>query len=174
MSKREAVKEMIASKESNGDYNILVGGEQAPLTQLTVGQVIKLQEAMIKSGKYKSSAVGKYQIKLDTLKSLVYKPGKNAGEYSDQLRNPNDFNPDTPFDEAAQEWAADVLLDRRGYPMHATGQISTEEFALELAKEWASLPDPSTGKSVYDGDGLNESHHRVSDVLGLLDAIEGS
>ncbi len=164
------IREMVAAKESNGDYNVLVGGQQAPLTQLTVGQVLKLQEAM--KGKYKSTAVGKYQIKQSTLMSLVYKPGKEPGTLSSELRNPKDFNLDTPFDEVSQDWAADALLDRRGYNEFASGAKSTEEFALDLSKEWASLPNPSTGKSYYEGDGLNASHHRVSDVFGVLDAVE--
>ena len=31
--------DLISSKESGGDYNILVGGEQAPLDQLTVREL---------------------------------------------------------------------------------------------------------------------------------------
>ena len=71
--------DLIASKESGGDYNILVGGEQAPLDQLTVREVLALQRAMQNQPeRYKSSALGKYQIKESTLMSLVHIPvGEN-------------------------------------------------------------------------------------------------
>lgn len=155
-TKRQAVKEMIAKHESGGDYNVVIGGGKYPLQDMTLAEVRQLQEALVEQGK-PSGAVGKYQIIGKTLKSIMDK-------------NPKDFPPDRKFDAEAQEEAADILLDRRGFKKFENGEISTDKMALELAKEWASLPDPSTGKSFYDGDGINKSHHRVSDVMKLLDA----
>lgn len=155
-TKREAVKEMIAKHESGGDYNVVIGGGKYPLEDMTLSEVQELQEALVEQGK-PSGAVGKYQIIGKTLESIM-------------SRNPNDFPPERKFDAQAQEEAADILLDRRGFKKFENGEISTDKMALELAKEWASLPDPKTGKSYYDADGINKSHHRVTDVVKLLDA----
>ena len=173
-TRKEAIKQMIGGLESNGDYNIMVGGKKLPLTDMTVGEVLKMQEAM--EG---NTAAGKYQIKESSLRSLVYKPGKEAGTYSDKLRNPTDFNLDTPFDEAAQEWAADTLIDRRGYKDYVAGKISDKKMAENLAKEWASLPDPyKEGKntSYYGGDGSHDAPTRASvdDVYKVLNIVETS
>lgn len=155
-TKRKAVKELIAKHESGGDYNVVIGGSRYPLEDMTLSEVRDLQEALVERGA-PSGAVGKYQIIGKTLESIMRK-------------NPKDFPPDRKFDAAAQEEAADILLDRRGFKKFENGELSTDKMALELAKEWASLPDPNTGKSFYDGDGINKSHHRVTDVMKLLDA----
>jgi len=159
------LKELIASKESNGNYNVLVGGDEANLTGLTVRAVLELQDHMVKEG-YKSSAVGKYQMIKSTIESLLYKPGTT------ELRNPNDFNLDTKFDEKTQDWAADALIKRRMEAAkdtaEALGMPLQVAKALELSKEWASLPDPRTDKSYYDGDGVNASHHKIGDVYRVL------
>ena len=163
-SKKE-LRELIASKESDGNYNVLVGGDEANLTDLSVRDILELQDYMAENG-YKSTALGKYQIKKSTIESLLYVPG------TDKLRNPNDFNLDTKFDEKTQDWAADALIDRRFTAAKDTAEalgmpVQVAE-ALELAKEWASLPDPRTDKSYYDGDGVNASHHKVGDVYRVL------
>ncbi len=158
MSKRQAVKELIASRESGGDYDIMYGGKKTPLTRMTIGEVIAYQEMLAKKGD-RSTAAGKYQIILKTMKDL-------------SRRNPTDFGSDKLFDAEAQEWAADTLMDRRGWKDFETGKKSTKDMALELSKEWASLPDPSTGASYYEKDGLNKSHHKVEDVFKVLDVVE--
>ena len=170
-TKKEAMKNMIGSLESNGNYNIMVGGKKAPLTNMTIGQVLDMQSKM--DG---DTAAGKYQIKESTLRSLVYKPGKKEGTYSKELRNPDDFSPDTPFDELAQEWAADAILDRRGWNDFEAGKITDAQMATNLAKEWASLPDPAKGANVsyYDGDGSHDNATRASadDVFKVLNVVE--
>ena len=170
-TKKEAMKKMIGGLESNGDYNIMVGGKKKPLTKMTIREVLEMQSKM--SG---DTAAGKYQIKESTLRSLVYKPGENAGEYSDKERNPSDFGPDRLFDEAAQEWAADAILDRRGWSDFTAGKITDKEMATNLAKEWASLPDPAKGANVshYGGDGKHDNATRASadDVFKILNVVE--
>ena len=179
--------DLIASKESNGDYNVLVGGEQAPLDQLTVREVLALQRAMQNQPeRYKSSALGKYQIKESTLMSLVHIPvGENEdgsikyAKDSDgnlKLRNPTDLNLDTKFDAKAQEFAGEALYDRRIEMANQTavdlGMPVEVAQAVELAKEGASLPDPRTGKSYYEGDGVNSSHHSTQDVYNVLNVMQ--
>lgn len=164
-SRREAMLHTIGKIESNGNYNVVVGGKEYPLTKMTVGEVLALQSTM--KG---NTAAGKYQIKEDTLKSLVYKPD------SEELRNPTDFNLDTMFDEAAQDWAANALLDRRGFADMEAGTLSPEELASNLSKEWASLPDPAKGDNVsyYGGDGVHDRPTQVGagQVLNILSAVE--
>lgn len=157
-TKREAIKDMIAKHESGGSYNKVYGGKEIPLNKMTIGEVLAWQDMQAKKGA-KSTAVGKYQIIQKTMKDL-------------SRRNPTDFGVDTLFTPEVQEWAADTLMDRRGYKDFEAGTKSSEDMALELAKEWASLPDPSTGKSYYDKDGLNKAHHKVEDVFKVLDVVE--
>jgi len=179
--------DLIASKESNGDYNVLVGGEQAPLDQLTVREVLALQRAMQNQPeRYLSSALGKYQIKESTLMSLVHIPVKEnkdgSIEYAKDkdgkllLRNPTDLNLDTRFDARAQEFAGEALYDRRIQAANQTavdlGMPVEVAQALELSKEWASLPDPRTDKSYYDEDGVNSSHHSTEDVYKVLNVMQ--
>lgn len=185
-SKKPAL-DLIASKESGGDYEVLVGGEKAPLSQLTIREVLALQKAMKKHPeRYKSTALGKYQIKESTLMSLVHIPvGTNKDgttKYAKdkdgnlKLRNPTDFNLDTKFDAKAQEFAGEVLFDRRMKQANKTavdlGMPLEVAQSLELAKEWASLPDPRTGKSYYDGDGVNSSFHTPQEVYDSLNVIQ--
>ena len=157
-SRREAVKALIAKHESNGNYNVVIGGAEVPLTDMTVQEVMRLQDRLVADGK-PSGAVGKYQVIGKTLKSIVDK-------------NPKEFPLDRKFDEAAQERIADILLDRRGFKDFEQGKKTDKEMAFELSKEWASLPNPDTGKSYYDGDGINASHHKVEDVYKVLNVME--
>jgi muramidase (phage lysozyme) len=170
-TRKQAMKKMIGGLESNGNYNIMVGGKEVPLTNMTIGQVLDMQSKM--DG---DTAAGKYQIKESTLRSLVYKPGKKEGTYSKELRNPDDFSPDTPFDELAQEWAADAILDRRGWSDFEAGKITDKQMATNLAKEWASLPDPAKGTNAshYGGDGKHDNATRAStdDVFKILNVVE--
>ena len=170
-AKKQMLLDTIKTIESDGNYNVMVGGKRVPLTDMTVGEVLEYQK-----GLKGNTAAGAYQIKHDTLMSLVYKPGQNEGEFSDQLRNPSDFNLDTKFDEAAQDWAASALLNRRGYKDYQNGAISTEEMVQNLSKEWASIPDPAKGerKSHYSGDGTHDKETRVStgDMFKVLDVVE--
>ena len=69
----EAVKNLIASGESNGNYNIVVGGGTYPLTDMTVSEVMQLQKKLI--GEKKGSAAGKYQIIYQTLAEILGKTG---------------------------------------------------------------------------------------------------
>ena len=164
-SRREAMLHTIGKIESNGNYNVVVGGKEYPLTKMTVGEVLALQSTM--KG---NTAAGKYQIKKETLESLVYKPG------SKKLRNPKDFNLDTKFDEAGQDWAANALLDRRGFADMEAGKLSPDELAFNLSQEWASLPDPTKGdrESHYGGDGVHDRPTQVGagQVLKILSAVE--
>jgi muramidase (phage lysozyme) len=171
-SKREQMLKMIGTIESENNYNIMTGGKRVPLTDMTVGDVLDMQSKL--KG---DTAAGRFQIKESSLRSLVFKPGKEEGTYSDELRNPSDFNLNTPFDEAAQDWAASALMDRRGFKEFEKGEITDKELAASLSKEWASLPHPDNGTntSYYGGDGKHDNPTRVStdDVFKVLNIVEG-
>jgi hypothetical protein len=85
------------------------------------------------------------------------------------------IEPSQPFDEATQDSMAVALLERRGSVSYVNNEISRQEFAANLAKEWASLPK-ATGdnpdESYYAGDGLNRSLVDKAKVFKAIDSIE--
>lgn len=148
----------IGELEGNSRYDIEFGGGKIDLPNMTIEQVLKHQEDQRQKGA-KSTAVGKYQFIYKTLEELV-------------RRNPKDFPKDRKFDKATQDELAAILLKRRGLDKYLAGNISKEEFAKNLSKEWASLPNPDTGKSYYDGDGLNHSLMGKDDLVKLIESIK--
>jgi hypothetical protein len=169
-TKNELVKEFIAKgeTETGNNYNRLVGGKdtpmEAPVTKMTIAEVMAMQSGMAKRG-HNSSALGKYQITLETLQDL-------------QRRNPKEFADDVLFDEAMQERSADILIiwnKRETVPKlmgDNPGMTEREAEAIGLARRWASIPDPRTGKSFYDGDGVNHSSHSVDQLYKVIDTVE--
>jgi muramidase (phage lysozyme) len=146
--------EMIGNIESSKGYNAEFGDKDLALDQMTISEVLDHQVRRRNEGA-KSSAVGRYQFIHSTLKDLVDK-------------NPNDLPPDALFNEEQQDKAASILLKRRGMDDYANGDIDEHQFAKNLSKEWASLPNPDTGSSYYDGDGLNKSLTSTDTVFETL------
>lgn len=152
----------IARGESRGNYNAYFGnaGNTSILfTSMTVGEVLAWQEAHVAQGS-PSSAVGKYQFIRPTLAGLVQKLQIDAS---------------TRFDEALQDRLAVALLERRGVHDYLDKKISREEFAVNLSKEWAALPnvagaDPTA--SYYAGDGLNKSRISIEEVYAALESLD--
>lgn len=147
----------IRKPESGGDYNIVYGGirredrPRRPLTLMTIGDVLAWQDSI--DARYPSEAAGAYQIMEDTLRGLYAEAGLTLNDR---------------FSEENQDRLAVQLLKRRGLTRYQRGEITTEDFANSLAKEWASLPvvsGPKKGRSYYAGDGLNKSHVSVDDFL---------
>jgi muramidase (phage lysozyme) len=154
--------DFIAQPESGGDYNIVWGGirkadhPRAPLTSMSVGSVLDWQDSI--DSKYMSEASGKYQIMEDTLRGLYKSAGMNRA---------------SKFDEVGQDRLGVALLNRRGYQSFLAGEMSVNQFANNLAKEWASLPlvtGRQKGRSFYAGDGLNKAHIKVPAFLSAVKA----
>ncbi len=153
---------LIASVESNDNYNAYFGNARnndIKFTEMTVDEVMQWQANFIAGGN-PSSAVGRYQIISTTLSGLVRELGINTNE---------------KFDQAMQDKMAIALLERRGGEDYINDDITPEEFAANLAKEWAALPkvigsNPSS--SYYDGDGLNKSRTKVHEVLNAIRPID--
>jgi muramidase (phage lysozyme) len=136
-----ALLDFIGQKESNGNYNILVGGKTEPnLTNMTISEVLEYQKTMLRRG-HESTAVGKYQIIKKTLLGLV---GQGYAKLTDI------FNPQT------QDKLALGLLKGVGLNRYLSKKISTEKFADNISGIWASLPF-KTGKSFHHGVGSNKS-----------------
>lgn len=157
----------IGNVEAPKGYDQVYGGIRAsdrpkrPITTMTVGEVLAWQESI--DHKYNSEAAGRYQIMEDTLAGLVSEGHVSLG---------------TKFNKRTQDRLAEVLANRRGLSKYRKGQITAEEFAHNLSKEWASLPAifsdkrgrKATGQSYYAGDGLNRSHVSINSIL---DAVRG-
>tara|TARA_R110000744_G_scaffold376347_1_gene490539 strand:+ start:80 stop:706 length:627 start_codon:yes stop_codon:yes gene_type:complete len=161
--------DFIAKPESGGDYNIVWGRIKAkdyppkPLVNMTIGEVLAWQDSI--DSRYRSEASGKYQILEDTLRGLY----KEAG-----------MKPSDLFDEAGQDKLAVALLNRRGLQEYLKDKITSEKFADNLSKEWASLPcifrdrkgRPATGQSYYAGDGLNKAHVSIKELMSIVEQVK--
>jgi muramidase (phage lysozyme) len=154
----------IAKGESGGNYNAYFGSPANTATRFTdmsVSEVMEWQAGHVARGNV-SNAVGKYQIILPTLVGLM-----------DQLN----INKDEKFDEALQDRLAIALLERRGSVDYVNKKLTREQFAANLAMEWAALPkvigsDPES--SYYAADGLNKSHVTIDEVYGALAVLQSS
>lgn len=163
----------IVSGESE-DYNTVYSGSQVqppkPLTEMTVSEVRAWQDRSVAAGS-DSSAAGRFQIIRKTMDSLI-----EEGVLS----------PDDTFNEETQNRAYEALLERRGFSTFKSRmqQAQSEEerrqiaedFQMELAKEFASVPVPrdvedrglSRGDSYYEGQAGNRALHSADDFLQML------
>lgn len=151
----------IAKGESRGSYNAYFGNPnntETQFTAMTVGEVLQWQETYVEGGS-PSSAVGRYQIIRPTLNGLIQQLGVSDNQI---------------FDEALQDRMAIALLERRGSVMFADNKLSREQFAANLAQEWAALPKTigdNPEQSYYAGDGLNKAHLGIDEVYQALSQI---
>lgn len=146
--------DFISGPESNGNYNAWYAkaNSKEDLSAYTVDGILARQNAERRAGA-KSTAAGRYQIIYKTLLGLKSQMGLSGNER---------FTPEL------QDKLALQLLRNRGYDRFRQGKMSLNSFTLELAKEWASLPDPRTGRSFYAGDGLNKAHRSPTQVAQAL------
>jgi muramidase (phage lysozyme) len=151
-------------------YQVVYGGISTAdrplvvLTHMTVSEVLAWQDRI--DPRYRSEAAGAYQVMEDTLRGLV-----NSGH----------VDPNAMFDEATQDAVALLLIERRGLSKFVAGKMSAEEFADNLAREWASFPVVrdqkgasryvKRGQSYYAGDGLNKAHADPDEFLNMVKGI---
>jgi muramidase (phage lysozyme) len=147
-----AIRDLVASVESAGagGYNALWGGKQADLVNMTIAEVMNLQEQMRSSG---STAAGRYQILKGTLSEAI-----NALQINPAI---------TKFDQAVQDRLADYLLRRRGYDDYQSGKLTKEQFLRNLSKEFAGLPATPAGGTYYNN-GLNRANVDWNTALASL------
>lgn len=125
------------------------------LTNMTLAEVDRLQTRMLshKANSLNSSAVGRYQIVRTTMRGL-----KERLELSD----------DQKFSAELQDRLALALLKQRGLDAWRRGNLRDEEFALNLSKEWASLPRPNSCHGYYSDQKAAVCFNEVKTVLGML------
>lgn len=127
--------DFIGKLESSDNYNILYGGEEKPLTKMTVKQVQELQKEMDDRGT-PSTAIGRYQFLKDTLKETADKLG---------------IDENALFDKKLQDQLARSRMEYRGFEKYKAGKMSTETLIKGLATEWAALPVDESNKSRHEG-----------------------
>ena len=157
----DALLSLIRKVEANGRYDAFFAfriPKRHPIDMMTLGEVRAYQEGFTTAGG-KSSAAGAYQIIRKTLEGLVR-----------DMR----LSWSSKFDRDMQDAMAMHLLERRGLRRYQDGEISLDDFAHEVAKEWASFPrvlgnDPE--RSYYAGDGLNKALVSINDVRTAIAAI---
>jgi len=150
--------EVIAKGESQGNYNAYFGNvanKEIDFTSMTVADVLAWQKRFVAEGNA-SSAVGRYQIIRPTLLGLVDERNLTTNE---------------KFDQTLQDSLAITLMERRGSIDFIKNELSSEDFAHQLSKEWAALPKiigDQPESSFYAGDGLNRSLIDSKTILGAV------
>jgi hypothetical protein len=130
---------------STHDASTILGRD---LTSMTLGQVMSLQS----SGSL--FAAGRYQIIPSTMREAMSYSG---------------LKPSDMFSAENQDkLAVSLIYEKRPYlGAYLKGEHNDlNGAALEAAREWASIPDPYTGRSYY-GEG-NQSSHSVAEVKAAL------
>lgn len=162
----------IRSDEAPKGYGQIYGGAKGvslstDVSKMTLNQVIALQDQMLRN-KSASTAVGGYQFIQRTL------IGTMSGM---KLTGKEVWTPEL------QDKMAIHLMKGRGLDSYLAGTMSAENFANNLAKEWASLPVVTSilgfkkfvlkpGQSYYAGDGLNKSRHDPKQFLALVKILQ--
>ncbi len=144
-----------------GDAN----GAQIDFSQMTVGEVMRRQD-LPRNDPERLFAVGKYQMIPGTFEEAVNTLGidRNA-KLTPQLQ---------------ERMFADYLVDEKRPQVRAyiTGETSGAQglqgAQLALAREFASVADPRTGRSVYDGDSAgNSASITAAEVGTALNQMRG-
>jgi len=153
--------QLIATVESKGNYNAYFGNASntsIDFTKMSIKEVMQWQADFVRQGSA-SSAVGRYQIVDTTLAGLVRQLHLSTAE---------------PFGQATQDKLAIALLERRGAERYVNGELTRDQFAANLAMEWAALPKvigDNPNDSYYASDGLNRSLVSVDDVRNAIEPI---
>lgn len=157
----EPLLRLIAGVESKNNYNAYFGNAtntQIDFTNMSIADVMQWQKAFVDQGNY-SSAVGRYQIINTTIDGLVRRLGTDTSQ---------------KFDKTTQDAFAIALLERRGSIEFINKELTNEQFAANLAKEWAALPKmigQNPNDSYYAGDGVNKALVNADEVLSAIDKI---
>lgn len=134
---------------STHDASTILGKD---LRDFTIGEIMRMQEGTLNSGR-KLFAAGMFQIIPKTMRSLVNTLG---------------LDPNQKFDETTQQklGVAGLLLKPNlgKYLLGASGNSRAAQ--RDLAQQWASFPDPRTGRSFYGG--ANRSGHTIPQVSNAL------
>lgn len=154
--------QVIANAESKGNYNAYFGNASNTstlFTHMSIAEVMQWQANFVRQGSA-SSAVGRYQIIDSTLAGLVRRLGIDTSQ---------------KFNEPMQDRLAIALLEKRGVEAYVNKEITADQFAANLAMEWAALPritSPNPSDSYYALDGLNKSHVSIEEIKRAIELIK--
>lgn len=176
--------DFIGEAESGGNYNAYFGRAnnrtEPRFTTMNLQSVLDWQRDATGVNGLPSSAVGKYQIIRRGLQTLIEKASVDPEFTVDpELAVDPKF---TVFSEKTQDRFALQLLEMRGLSRFMRGTLSAEDFANNLAKEWASLPVVSEitrasgqnltpGQSYYAGNGLSKALVDPSEFLDFVKSV---
>lgn len=172
MENVNALLDFVYQSENGGkvDYDVVYGKIRKqdlppkPITQMTVREVRAYQESL--RGRYDSRPVGALQIIPSTLDEEIRK---------------GTVSPDDMFDQATQDKLTLSRMQMRGLGKWQAGQMSTEDFGTNMAREWASLPVQKdtynngrfvpAGSGFYGGDGINPTRIPAARQAGFQAAL---
>lgn len=137
----------IGAVESGNDYTKIVGGS-------TDSSILGKSITQLDQEHGGQHALGRYQIQMRTAKEQLAKRGIDPSTFK--------------FDQAGQDKIFQMLLEHRGLNEYIAGTMSEDEFATELSKEWASLPENTDNLSYYHGDGRNKAHRTYEQTIQQL------
>jgi len=134
-----------------------------------------ISEVMEKQLSKDIHAAGRYQMLYATIKETIENSSTGTVDESGYLRP---LKITDLFSKLNQDLLCLAILFEKRQDVGAflaMGQPSAKKAALELAMEWASLPTES-GKSFYEGDGVNASHRDIlwSDVKNHIITLRKS
>lgn len=148
--------ELIGAIEAPQGYDAVTGfapfRPERPVTEMTIAEVMRWQERVRAAGS-ESTAVGRFQFVLDTLRFLT-----RAYEVPH----------DAVLDRRTQDYLARVLLHRCGF---YEPEAPVPELGDCLAGTWAALPmlsDPKRGLSRYKGKANNHARTTPEVVEAVL------
>lgn len=151
----QSVGDLIRDSEARGSYDtasdFTLVAPPKRLTAMTLDELDAWQTANWNAGA-ESTAAGGYQILRDTLRDLRGELGLDGSEL---------------FDIKMQDRLARALMERRGLDDFLSGKITPEEFADNMAQEWAAFP-MADGRSAYAGDGLNAATISREQFMSVL------
>jgi hypothetical protein len=156
-----AILDVIGAAEAPQGYDTVSGfaTSQPPvaITEMTLDELAAYQQQLRSEGA-RSTAMGRYQIMGYTLPDIMAGLGLDGSE---------------TFTPELQDRMAMWLLERRGLQDFLDGRLTIEQFADNLAQEWAGLPT-SGGQSYHEGDGLNKATIGRSELMEALQALLGN
>lgn len=144
--------------DGNGRERIRGADSAIDFSSMTVGEVMDLQ-ALPRGDTNRLFAVGRYQVIPDTMRGAVETMG---------------ISRDEPFSDALQDRIfSDYLITnkRSAIAAYITGEPGADlaDAQLALAKEWASIANPATGRGYYGG--ANHASISAQETADALNAM---
>lgn len=127
-----------------------------PISQMTIEELLSLQEELLASGGMNSSAVGKFQVVRKTLLPMLAELGITQDQFAK-----------VKFDEDLQNKIGYKLLATRGLEKFKStpDEAATTRFARGLAAEWASIENIQNPGYNYYGDMIKGNYTSLSELM---------